>query len=131
VAAAAVAAAVTVEGGAAVAAGAVTAEGVAAAVADTNGQDRRQRIKYKDPATIAAGSLCYRERLRRSRSLLHLVRLALAAENVTHFLRAPVLAARGVSAAADVGASLLAADNLLFGHTDRLFWLLRHGQAPW
>jgi len=55
---------------------------------------------------------------------------ALAAENVSRFLGAPVLALRSISAAADIRTSLAAAhDFFLLGHTYRLLILVSHWQA--
>jgi hypothetical protein len=59
---------------------------------------------------------------------LHCVRFAFATENVARFLRAPVFALRGISAAADVGARLVAADDLLLGRAHWFFLLFEHYQ---
>jgi len=63
--------------------------------------------------------------------LRHLMGSAFAIENdVSGFSDAFSFAPLWLFAAADIGASLVAAGNLLFGHMDRNFLICRHGQAP-
>jgi hypothetical protein len=59
---------------------------------------------------------------------LHLVGPAFAVEDVSRFSDASVLAPLRIFAAADIGANLLAANDLLFGRSDGLFLLVRHFQ---
>ena len=55
---------------------------------------------------------------------------AFATENVSRCLGAFCFTALWLFAAADVGANLIAADNLLFRHADRVFLIFGHCQAP-
>ena len=59
---------------------------------------------------------------------LHLVRSTLAIENMPRFAGAFALAPLRLFAAADIGANLVAPDNLLFGCNDGFFLIFRHGQ---
>jgi hypothetical protein len=54
---------------------------------------------------------------------------AFATENVSRFLGAFGLTPLWLFATADVGANLIAADDLLFGRSDRFFLIFRHFQV--
>jgi hypothetical protein len=54
---------------------------------------------------------------------------AFATENVSQFLGAFSFTPLWLFATADVGANLIAADNLLFGRSDRFFLVFRHFQV--
>jgi len=62
-------------------------------------------------------------------SSLHLVGSAFATEDVSQFSGAFTFTLSWLFATADVGASLIAADNLFFGRSDRFFLIFRHVQV--
>jgi hypothetical protein len=61
---------------------------------------------------------------------LHLMGSAFTAENVTRFLGAFCFTSLWFFATADVGANLIAANNLLFRPSDGFFLIFGHCQAP-
>jgi hypothetical protein len=62
-------------------------------------------------------------------SSLHLMSSAFATENVSRFLGALSFTLSWLFATADVGASLIAADDLLLGRSVRFFLIFRHFQV--
>jgi hypothetical protein len=56
---------------------------------------------------------------------------AFATENVSRFSGAFTFTCSWLFATAKVGANLIAADDLLFGRSDRFFLIFRHFQFPW